>query len=261
MFDVLLAAFLLLVFLPLLAMAAVLIKLDSEGPVIFVQDRVGRKFVRFRLLKLRTMTINGLGTAYTLGADPRVTRVGRWLRHCKIDELPQLWNVLRGEMSLVGPRPVVPQVAEEFEWAYTRLLAVRPGLTDPATLEYCDENEILNSIEERDRDRYFRTVITPDKIRISLAYIRSRNLWTDLVIVARTALALLAPPFRERIVHRIDPAADPPRLRVLRNPDGIGTGTPQPRGFPVNRRIPPALVLVENPPSKQPVQNGDRVSA
>ena len=195
-FDILCATILLALSVPVLAFAALFIKLDSEGPVIFRQHRMGRKFKRFQLFKLRTMNLGGDGPAYTLGADPRITRVGRWLRAYKIDELPQLWNVLRGEMSMVGPRPVIPELALEFDWAYARLLAVLPGLTDPASLKYSNETEILAATP--DAYRHFKTVITPDKIRISLAYLQDANAWTDLAMVVRTALVLVSPSLRQR---------------------------------------------------------------
>ena len=136
--DVVLAILLLAVTFPLMSPAAALIKLDSEGPVLFCQVRMGRGFRSFRLLKLRTMRMRCDGLMFTLGADRRITRTGRWLRWLKVDELPQLWNVLRGEMSLVGPRPVVPELTVEFKGAYVRLLAVRPGLTDPATISVAE---------------------------------------------------------------------------------------------------------------------------
>jgi len=195
-FDILFSSVLLALTFPLLAIAAILIKMDSNGPVIFRQNRMGRCFMRFTLFKLRTMNLSGEGAAYTLGADPRITRVGHWLRRYKIDELPQLWNVLRGDMSIVGPRPVIPQLAIEFDWAYARLLAVRPGLTDPASLKYSEEAEILG--RRLDADRYFKEVITPDKIRISIAYQLSASRWSDLVVVTKTALALASPPLRRR---------------------------------------------------------------
>jgi len=169
-------------------LAAVLIKLDSNGDVIFCQARMGRGFKCFRLYKLRTMAASIDGPAYTLGADPRITRTGRWLRWLKVDELPQLWNVLCGDMSLVGPRPVIPQIALEFRQDYDRLLKVRPGLTDPATLKYCREAEMLALVP--DPNRYFKTVVTPDKLRISKAYIRKATVWTDLGVLAQTAIAL-----------------------------------------------------------------------
>lgn len=207
-FDILCATILLALSIPILAFAALLIKLDSEGPVMFCQHRMGRRFMRFELFKLRTMNLGGAGPAYTLGADPRITRVGGWLRKYKIDELPQLWNVLRGEMSMVGPRPVIPELAFEFDWAYARLLAVRPGLTDPASLKYSDETEILAAIP--DAYRHFKTVITPDKIRISLAYLQNATAWTDLAFVVRTALVLVSPSMRLRFgpaASRQDPVS------------------------------------------------------
>jgi len=187
--DITLGGLLLILALPFLAVAVVLIKLDSRGPALFCQLRMGRGFKPFKLLKLRTMTHLAAGTAFTLGADPRITRVGQWLRRFKLDELPQLWNVLRGEMSLVGPRPVIPELAMEFRRRYKRLLSVRPGLTDPATLKYCRETEILELVA--DPLRYFKTVMTPDKLRISQKYLRHATVWSDLGILARTGIALL----------------------------------------------------------------------
>ena len=194
--DISLSGLLLAASLPFLAFAAILIKLDSAGPVIFRQARTGRRFRRFQLLKLRTMRVVAEGSPFTLGADPRITGAGRWLRKFKLDELPQLWNVLRGDMSLVGPRPVVPELTAEFHQAYTRLLEVRPGLSDPATLKYCRETELLTLVPEP--LRYFKTVVTPDKLRISEAYLDCANLWSDLAVMARTAFVLFVPrgPFR-----------------------------------------------------------------
>ena len=187
--DIALAGLLFAVSLPILAVAAIIIKLDSAGPVIFRQVRMGRRYRRFQLLKLRTMRDSCEGLPYTLGADQRITRSGGWLRRFKLDELPQLWNVLRGDMSLVGPRPVVPELIAEFKWAYELLLESRPGLTDPATLKYCHEAEILALVP--DPLDYFKTVVTPDKLRISQAYQLRANLWTDLGVMAGTAVALL----------------------------------------------------------------------
>ena len=189
--DIVLSALMLIAALPLLAVAALAIRIETEGPALFRQDRMGRGFRRFQLLKLRTMNLAGDGPAYTLGADPRITRTGYWLRKLKIDELPQLWNVLRGDMSLVGPRPVIPELAMEFMIAYTKLLEVRPGLTDPASLKYCRETEILAAAP--DPMRYFKTVVTPDKLRISQAYLHTANSWTDLLVLAQTGLAIFVP--------------------------------------------------------------------
>ena len=192
--DIVLSVFFLIASLPLLAVAAIAIKLDSEGPVFFWQARMGRKFSRFKVLKLRTMCVHGCGPTCTLSEDPRITRTGRWLRWLKVDELPQLWNVLRGEMSLVGPRPVVPELAIEFREAYSRLLEVRPGLTDPATLKYCREEKILALVA--DPLSYYKGVLTPDKLRISTAYMERANVLSDLGVLVGTALALF--PFNWR---------------------------------------------------------------
>jgi len=196
--DVALAGLLLAFALPLLILAAIVVKLDSAGPILFRQVRMGRGFRRFQLLKLRTMNLCGDGEAYTLGADPRITRAGRWLRYFKVDELPQLWNVLRGEMSLVGPRPVIPALTVEFNLAYTRLLTVRPGLTDPASIKYCREAEMLASVPQPLHT--FKTTITPDKIRISLEYLQRANVWSDLAVMVRTAYTLI--PFEWRVWNR-----------------------------------------------------------
>jgi lipopolysaccharide/colanic/teichoic acid biosynthesis glycosyltransferase len=192
--DIALAAMLLVLSLPFLAVAAIAIKLDSRGPVLFSQPRMGCNFRRFRILKLRTMRFRLPGPAYTLSHDPRITRVGLLLRRLKVDELPQLWNVLRGEMSLVGPRPVVPTLALEFHGHYCRLLQVRPGLTDPASLKYYRENDLLDLLP--DPDSYFKMTIIPDKLRISEAYLDRAGFWTDLGVLAATFFVLAAACWR-----------------------------------------------------------------
>jgi lipopolysaccharide/colanic/teichoic acid biosynthesis glycosyltransferase len=187
--DFTLAGILLALTLPLVFIAAVLIHLETGDSVFFGQRRMGRGFRTFRLWKLRTMRTCCVGPAFTLGADPRITNVGRWLRWFKIDELPQLWNVIRGDMSLVGSRPVVPELAEEFESDYVRLLAARPGLTDPATVKYCREVELMALVPEP--LDYFKNVIMPDKLRISLAYLERATVRSDVAVLMRTAVALM----------------------------------------------------------------------
>jgi lipopolysaccharide/colanic/teichoic acid biosynthesis glycosyltransferase len=187
--DFTLAGFLLVLTLPVMAIAALIIQLETGDSAIFGQRRMGRGFRTFKLLKLRTMRSCCAGPPFTLGADPRITRVGWWLRWFKIDELPQLWNIMRGEMSLVGPRPVVPELTLEFRSQYERLLAARPGLTDPATIKYCREVEILALVP--DPLDYFKSVIVPDKLRISCAYLQSATVGSDLAVLIRTAIALL----------------------------------------------------------------------
>jgi lipopolysaccharide/colanic/teichoic acid biosynthesis glycosyltransferase len=186
--DIVLSGILFALALPILAIASVVIKMDSRGPAIFRQDRMGRGFRRFQLLKLRTMQLSRDGPAITLGADSRITRSGRWLRWLKFDELPQLWNVLRGDMSMVGPRPVIPQLTMEFRWEYERLLKVRPGLTDPAAIKYCREAEVLASVPEP--LKYFKTVVTPDKLRISMDYLPKADVLSDFGVMVKTAVVL-----------------------------------------------------------------------
>ena len=189
--DIAVSLALLLVASPVLAAAAVIILITSPGPVLFRQTRMGRDYRPFEIVKLRTMAHAQAGLAYTLGADPRITPFGQWLRRTKLDELPQLWNVLRGEMSLVGPRPVLPELTYEFHEYYEFLLQVRPGLTDPASLKYSQETRLLALAPNP--MHFFKTVVTPDKIRISFEYLAHANLWTDAVTLAMTAVICCFP--------------------------------------------------------------------
>jgi len=174
---------------PLFVVCAVLITLDSKGPVLFRQERMGRNFRAFQILKMRTMRNGEQGAPITLRSDPRITRVGGWLRRWKLDELPQLWNVLRGDMSLVGPRPVIPELVREFVADYEVLLRVRPGLTDPASVQYCHETEMLSMVP--DPLKYFKTVVTPEKLRISREYVESATIASDLQVMVTTAAVVL----------------------------------------------------------------------
>lgn len=189
--DIVVAATLLILFFPVLMVCALLIRVTSPGPILFRQRRAGRGFRSFEILKLRTMAHAQPGHRFTLGADSRITPIGRWLRRTKIDELPQLWNVLRGEMSLVGPRPVLPELAEEFGEHYAVLLQVRPGLTDPASLKYSQEAELLS--RDHNPMEFFKSVVTPDKINISKRYLSQANPWSDLCLVAMTAFVCCVP--------------------------------------------------------------------
>lgn len=194
--DVFLASLLLLLALPLLLAAALLIVLTSPGPVLFRQTRMGRGYQPFEILKLRTMRHAETGLAYTLGPDPRITTLGKLLRRTKLDELPQLWNVIRGEMSLVGPRPVLPELTYEFREFYIYLLRTRPGLTDPASLKYSQETRLLEQAE--DAMDFFKTVVTPDKIRISFEYMERANVWSDVWTMAMTVAICCFPPLSRR---------------------------------------------------------------
>src|SRR5262249_55066954 len=152
---------------PVLAVAALAVRVDSPGPILFKQQRIGRNFRPFWMYKFRTMVVDApkRGGPLTAGADPRITRVGRWLRKSKIDELPQLVNVLVGDMSLVGPRPEVPKFVELFRDDYAYVLTVRPGLTDPASVKYRDEAALLAGSSDPEREYVER--ILPDKIALS----------------------------------------------------------------------------------------------
>jgi lipopolysaccharide/colanic/teichoic acid biosynthesis glycosyltransferase len=191
-FDIVLSAIGLAVLSPVLILAAVLVKCDSPGPVLFGQDRVGKHFRKFRLFKLRTMCVNNSAIVITCGADPRITRIGKILRDLKIDELPQLWNVLRGDMSFVGPRPEVPRYTRIFRDDFAQVLTVRPGITSAASLKYRDEPEILGGVE--DPMDYYVRVILPDKLRLEKEYLGRRSFWCDLSLILATLQACIQSP-------------------------------------------------------------------
>jgi lipopolysaccharide/colanic/teichoic acid biosynthesis glycosyltransferase len=183
---------------PLLVIAALLVRATSPGPVFFRQERVGRRFTPFWIYKFRSMVHDapGKGGPITVGGDPRITPVGRFLRKTKIDELPQLINVLLGDMSLVGPRPEVPKYVEMFHADYEEILQVRPGITDPASIDYRDEAALL--AEADDPEEEYVTVVLPEKIRLAKQYVRRASLSYDLVIIARTLRKL----FTDRLPRR-----------------------------------------------------------
>ncbi len=196
--DVTVAGTLLLVLAPLLGVLALLVRATSTGPALFRQIRIGRNGRPFVLLKLRTMRADAPGPVITAGGDPRITRFGAWLRRTKLDELPQLWNVLRGDMSLVGPRPEVPDYVALYTAAQRAALLVRPGLTDPASLAWADEAATLATFAEP--HRAYADVVLPRKLALSLAYLERRTVWSDLAVVMRTVghLAHAALPARLR---------------------------------------------------------------
>lgn len=184
LFDVICSALGLLVLSPLLLLAAIWVKLDSPGPALFRQTRVGRHGVPFTIHKFRTMRVEP-GAAITVGVDPRITRSGQLLRQTKLDELPQLWDVLRGAMSLVGPRPELPRYVEFYPAELReRVLAVRPGITDPASLAFSREAELLAAAADPERE--YREVVMPAKLRLSADYAASASLATDLRLIFAT---------------------------------------------------------------------------
>lgn len=172
---------------PLLLVISVLVRIKMpDGPVIFKQDRVGIRGKMFVLYKFRTMVVHHCGEAISVGGEARITPLGAKLRRYKLDELPQLWNVLIGDMSFVGPRPDVPSEIEKLTEDQRRILDVRPGITSPASVKYSDEERILQGKENP--MQYYNEVILPDKIRINLDYIDNWSLWRDIVCIIRTIL-------------------------------------------------------------------------
>jgi lipopolysaccharide/colanic/teichoic acid biosynthesis glycosyltransferase len=187
-FDIIVSAAALLALLPLMLIIAILVRLDSSGPSLFRQVRVGKSFRHFQLLKFRSMTHGNSGAQITAGSDARITRMGAFLRSSKLDELPQLWNVLCGDMSFVGPRPEVPTFVERFRGDYEEILAVRPGITDPASIRYRSESEILGRAS--DPIAYYTEVILPDKIDINKRYLRSATFGKDISVIFQTIAVL-----------------------------------------------------------------------
>ena len=191
-FDLLGASLALLLLSPLMLAIAVAIKLDSRGPVFFRQQRVGRHGVPFCIHKFRTMVADAprRGPALTVGDDPRITRIGRWLRRTRLDELPQLFDVLAGRMSLVGPRPELPQYVAHYPAALReRALSVRPGITDPSSLLYLDEAELLSRAAEPERE--YIEVILPRKLQCAADYAEQSSLRSDLGVLLRTLRTLI----------------------------------------------------------------------
>lgn len=176
---------------PLFLLAAAAIKLESPGPVFFTQERIGRRFRPFRILKFRTMVHRAeeLGGQITRQNDPRVTRIGSILRATKVDELPELINVLKGEMSVVGPRPEVGRYVERFPQEYSEILEVRPGLTDLASLKYIDEAALLESTQ--DWHEIYTNVILPDKLRLGREYVAKSSFVLDLALIVRTLVGIV----------------------------------------------------------------------
>jgi len=191
MIDITLAALGLAVLSPLLAVVAAAVWFADGRPIIFAQERFGRGFRRFRIFKFRTMVVGATENGLATGEDARVTRIGRFLRASKLDELPQLLNVLRGDMSLVGPRPELPRYVEFYRAEYRAILRVRPGMTDLASLLY--RNEAQQLAESPDPEAEYVGTILPDKIRLGLGYVRRASLGLDLWLMAMTVRCLLIP--------------------------------------------------------------------
>jgi lipopolysaccharide/colanic/teichoic acid biosynthesis glycosyltransferase len=192
-FDVVGAAVALVIASPVLFLCAVVVRLESRGPAFFRQWRVGQKGKPFQVIKLRTM-IHGAdrqGPKITASGDRRITRVGRFLRRTKLDELPQLFNVLRYEMSLVGPRPEVPEYTLKYSLAERKVLDVKPGITGPASLAHINEEQLLAG--RPDKEHFYITTIMRRKLQIDLAYCGKISFFEDLKSILQTAGALFVP--------------------------------------------------------------------
>ena len=186
LFDIVASGFGLLLLSPLFLLVAIWIKLDSPGPVFYRQVRVGRYNRDFRIFKFRSMRVGAdKGSLVTIGGrDPRVTRSGYFIRKFKIDELPQLINVFIGDMSLVGPRPEVRHYVNYWTKEQLHVLDVRPGITDPASIKFRNENELLEKAE--DPEKYYIEVIMQEKLRLYLKYVEKHNFWYDIKLIFQT---------------------------------------------------------------------------
>lgn len=190
LFDIFFSALGIIICIPFFIIAAILIKLDSSGPVLFTQERIGKDFKPFKIYKFRTMKKFGEqdGPKITIKGDNRITRIGRLLRKYKIDELPQLFNVLKGDMSIVGPRPEISEYVNLFKTAYGKLLSIRPGITDPASICYSNEEILLSGSDNWEEN--YRKIVLPEKIKLSLQYVDNHNIITDLRLIVKTILKI-----------------------------------------------------------------------
>lgn len=180
----------LLILSPLFIIIAIFIAIDSKGGVFFIQERIGKNGMPFKMIKFRTMKSNSdFKGMLTIGEkDPRVTKLGYYLRKFKIDELPQLFNVLVGEMSIVGPRPEVKRYVDLYDIDQMKVLSVRPGITDFASIEYRDESVLLAKSD--DPEKFYIDNVMPTKLTINLEYMRRRSIFSDTKIIFKTFLAI-----------------------------------------------------------------------
>ena len=205
-FDIVFSLFGLVILSPLFLIIAILIKVDSPGPVFFVHGRAGRNFKPFKLYKFRTMVDEAqeMGPQITVDGDSRVTRVGRFLRKTKLDELPQLWNVLKGDMSLVGPRPEVVKYVNIYRKDYEEILSLKPGITDIASFIYSNEEDVLK--DKENLEEFYVHVLLPEKIRLAKEYLRKTSLKYDIKLILMTILKLIYPYRRiNSIIETITP--------------------------------------------------------
>jgi len=193
LFDIVCSLSGLIILLPFLILISLLIKVFSPGPIFFLQERMGMGGNIFKLIKFRSMRISSMQEKnnFTPGDTTRITRLGKFIRRTKIDELPELINVLRGEMSLVGPRPEVPEYRNLYAGKYDDVLTLRPGITDWASIKYCNEEELL--AKSSNPEAIYLNKIFWDKLEMNLEYVKNMSFWTDLRILFATVLRIIAP--------------------------------------------------------------------
>ncbi len=183
-FDILLSVFAIFLLFPFFLVVSFLIVIDSGFPIFFLQKRIGRGAKEFNIIKFRTMKTNNENITITVSDDSRITRIGKYLRKTKIDELPEILNVLFGQMSFVGPRPDVKGYADKLKGANRKILSLRPGITGPASLKYYNEEYILS--QKSNPKKYNDEVIFPDKVKINMHYFHNRSFFLDLKIIFAT---------------------------------------------------------------------------
>lgn len=210
LFDIVFSLAMLIILSPLLVVISIAIKLSDPGPVLFRQTRIGRFGKPFKVLKFRSMKHHHSFTSeITIQRDPRITSIGRLLRETKMDELPQLLNVLRGDMSVVGPRPETPRYVAYYTDEERETLTIRPGLTGPASVIFRSQGNLLGG---QDYEYYYITIMNPAKAQINLDYMRRQSFWLDLKIIVRTIIVLIYPtPAQPLIPTGPDATAIPPR--------------------------------------------------
>ncbi|WP_459923054.1 sugar transferase [Desulfatiferula olefinivorans] len=191
--DFFLSIVILMLFLPILMILSFLIRISDNGPVFFRQYRVGKNCLMFKLYKFRSMSIknNAEDGSFEPGDNSRVTKLGAFIRKTKLDELPQLINVLKGDMSIVGPRPEVRKWVDVYPERWAWVLTVKPGITDPASIYYRNEEDLLSKAE--DPETFYRDHILPDKLDLYEEYVRTRTFWGDVGLIMKTILSVLFP--------------------------------------------------------------------
>ncbi len=189
--DIALSVFAILLLCPLFVLISIAIQLDSEGPVFYRQERVGKNGVPFRIFKFRTMQAHAdkQGLSITVGSDSRITRVGGFLRKTKLDETAQVFNVLLGDMSFVGPRPEVPKYVDLYTPWQQQVLLVRPGITDYASIAYRNESDMLAKAEHP--ESFYINTIMPEKIKLNMKYLHEISLYTDVKLILKTIIAIV----------------------------------------------------------------------